>query len=95
MIVRGMVTQTLDINCFDPLLFKQLSSTVLFRQLQDLCYLGNKYSRNHFYIHVLPYLEQINELAIHESSIPAYSLDINLPLVHTLQKLILEGSSFS
>jgi hypothetical protein len=88
MIVCGMVTQILDIKCPDTPLFK-LSSTVLFRELQAL---GLDFFDA---IHVFPYLEQITELIIRFSSIPTYSLDINLPLVHTLQKLRMYNSPFS
>jgi hypothetical protein len=87
-IVSGMVTQILHIDGYNTPLFN-LSSTVLFRQLQALWYwnIGSD-------IHFLPDLEQINELLIDSSRIP-YSLDINLPLVHTLQELKLYNSSFS
>jgi hypothetical protein len=89
MIVSRMVTQMLCIYGSDTPLFK-LYSTVLFRQLQALVCWGF-----HGDNHVLAYLEQIIKLVICSSSIPAYPLDTNLPLVHTLQKLELSNSSFS
>jgi hypothetical protein len=84
-IVCGMVTKTLYIDN-DNALPSKLTPTTLFQQLQVLIY----WYRSDIY--VLPYLEQIKELAIGGCSIPAYSLDINLPLVHTLQKLVLKWS---
>jgi len=70
-------------------LFKHLHSTILFRQLQalELRWLDDG-------THVLPYLEQIKELQIWKSDIPVYSLDVDLPLVHTLQQLRLHESTF-
>jgi hypothetical protein len=89
-IVSGMVTRHLYINYYDFPLFKQLHSTVLFRQLQTLRF----YS---FYdeINILPYLGQIKDLAIQATRIPTYSVDIDLPCVHTLQKLELTDSTYS
>ena len=87
MIIRGMITQCLVID--HSLL--QLGSTVLFRQLQVL-----KVKGHHCYgCPILPYLEQIKRLEISHGIIPAYSLNIDLPLIHTLKWLILDHSSFS
>ena len=69
----------------------QLHSTVIFRQLQDLEV--NGYSD--LEIPILPSLEQIKRLDIWHGIIPAYPLNIDLPLIHTLQWLRLGGSTFS
>jgi hypothetical protein len=45
--------------------------------------------------HILPYLGQIKDLAIWYTRIPAYSADIDLLCVHSLQKFVLEGSTYS
>jgi hypothetical protein len=90
MIVRGMVTQCLAIRSSAAPLF-QLNSTVLFRQLQNLeinCYLDRE-------IPILPLLEQIKRLVIWHGIIPAYSLNVDLPLVRTLRWLRLVSSTFS
>jgi hypothetical protein len=92
MIIRGMITRHLVIQSSTTALFA-LHSPILFRQLQGLvvdCY--------HFRYHqipIIPYLEQIKRLEIWDGIIPAYPLDIDLPLIHTLQRLILRCSSFS
>jgi hypothetical protein len=44
---------------------------------------------------ILPYLEQIKELEIHHGRVPQYSLNIELPLTHTLQRLTLSQSASS
>jgi hypothetical protein len=88
MIVRGMITRHLVIHSSATLLL-QFHSTVLFRQLQDL--------EVHCYDHeipILPYLEQVKRLVILHGIIPAYSLGMYLPLVHTLQWLRLDYSTF-
>jgi len=91
MVVRGMITQRLVIHkAGTPLL--QLHSTVLFRQLQDLEV--DSTTSDHG-IPILPYLEQIKRLVIHGGTIPVYSLNIDLPLVHTLQWLELVSAPFS
>ena len=87
-IIRGIVTQQLVIKDGSTLLFAKLYFTVLFRQLQVLWLDGEGCGE----INILPYLEQIKVLGIRIGTIPPYSLDIDLPLVHTLQNLILEGS---
>ena len=88
MIVRGMVTQSLVIH--DSALSENFYSTVLFKRLQALdMHACNDAS------HILPYLDQIKELTIEASRIPAYSLDVDLPLVHTLRFLSLNFSTFS
>jgi hypothetical protein len=92
MIVRGMVTQSLCIGAFPPTLF-QLYSTVLFWRLQDFDVWdieGHETS-----ILPLPCLDQIKRLDVFDGTIPAYSLNIDLPLIHTLQWLRLHCSSFS
>jgi hypothetical protein len=90
MVVRGMATQRMVINDFVAPIF-QLHSTILFRQLQDL---EVKFYYDHE-IHVLPWLEQIKRLEISHGIIPEYSLDIDFPLIHTLQWLKLDYSTFS
>ena len=87
-IVRGMVTQHLVIDLVQLLNFH---STPLFRRLQVLQIQFGVAQR----IPILPYLEQIKRLIICHGIIPAYSLDVELPLVHTLQRLGLECSTFS
>ena len=89
-IIRGMVTLELDIDD-GALLFDKLHSTLLFRQLQKLCLM---YQGSHE-IECWQYLEQIKILELINPDIPSYSLNIDLPLVHTLQKLILANSSYS
>jgi hypothetical protein len=88
-IVRGMVARCLLIGVSaTPLLL--LHSTVLFRRLQHLeldC------DPNHE-ISILPYLEQIKRLEIWRGMIPVYSLNIDLPLTHTLHWLKLHRSTF-
>ena len=97
MVVRGMVTRCLFIRgSADPLY--QLFSTTLFRQLQDLDVDFQDPGVNFHFdckIPILPYLERIKSLTIAHGIIPAYSLNIELPLTHTLQKLRLEFSTFS
>ena len=86
-IIRGILTQKVVGHGFKPL-FDKFHSTLLFRQLQVLildCGHGVE-------INILPYLEQIQELTVYKSTIPAYSPDIDLPLVHTLECLILYSS---
>ena len=87
-VVRGMITKDLRIRRSDIPLFR-LHSTPLFRQLQLL-----RISSEHE-IPILPYLEQIKRLEIWGGIIPAYSLRIDLPLIHTLQWLRLYGSTIS
>jgi hypothetical protein len=88
MIVRGMVTQCLVIH--DSAFSNKFHSTVLFKRLQVL-----DISAWNDESHILPYLDQIKELTIRGSRIPAYSLDVDLPLVHTLRSLSLSASPFS
>ena len=90
MIIKGMIVQRLLIDDLATPLF-QLHSTVLFRQLQHLkiaC------KRNHK-ISFLPNLEQIKSLEIWRGIIPVYSLNLDLPLTHTLQWLNLRHSASS
>jgi len=86
-IVRAIVTHCLAIAC--PLL--ALYSTALFRQLR---YLELTWESN-YEIFILPYLEQIETLKISDGSIPEYSLNLDLPLTHTLQCLELRFSTTS
>ena len=89
-IIRGMLTQEMVIEGSSTLLFDKLHSTLLFRQLQLLyleCHQGE--------IDILLHLEQIKILTFHSAGITSYSLDIDLPLVHTLQDLTLWYSSCS
>ena len=85
-----MVTQRMTIDDSVTPIF-QLYSTVLFRQLQDL---EVQFYHDHE-IRIFPFLEQIKRLEIWHGTIPAYSLDVELPLVHTLQWLKLYYSTFS
>jgi len=88
-IVKAIVTRRLAIGLPDtPLL--ALYSTTLFRQLLHLeltCKLNHE-------ILILPYLEQIERLQISGGSISEYSLNLDLPLTHTLQWLELSFSTF-
>ena len=87
-IIRGIFTQKLLEVASSPL-FDKFHSTLLFRQLQVLvlhCHGCDE-------VDILPHLEQIKKLTVHNSTIPAYSPDIHLPLAHTLQYLKLEHSS--
>jgi hypothetical protein len=89
-IVMAMVTGHLVIGQdTTPLL--QLHSTALFRQLQHLD-LARPY---HVEILILPFLEQIKKLEICGGIIHKYSLNIDLPLTHTLQWLTLRRSTCS
>ena len=87
-IIRGIATQKVVDRGFSPI-FDKFHSTLLFRQLQVLVIFCEGCDE----VDILPYLEQIKELTVYESTIPPYSLDINLPLVHTLQYLMLVVSS--
>jgi hypothetical protein len=90
MIVMGIVTRHLDLRDHaTPLL--QLHSTVLFRHLQHL----ELTCGMHDEIPILPFLEQIKELYISVGRFPEYSLNIELPLIHTLQRLTLRQSTSS
>ena len=91
-IIRGLVTQQLVIQSPTTPLF-QLHATILFRQLQSLVIDWYHY-RDHE-IPIFPYLEQIKRLEIWDGIIPAYPLNVDLPLTHTLQRLRLRCSSFS
>ena len=89
-IVRGMVTQTLVIDYNNTPLFKHLHSTILFRKLRTLMLEALPDDT-----HILPCLQHIEELELWNSTIPAYSLDVDLPLVDTLDRLQLTNSTFS
>ena len=88
-IVRGMITQHLIMNLFSTQLL-QLHSTPLQRRLQQLVLIW----RDNHEIPILPYLEQIKRLEIYYGIIPVYSLDFDLPLTHTLQRLKLGSTTF-
>ena len=85
-IVSGMLTHRLSITTDAPPSFTRLHPTILFRSLQALEFSCDGR------VHILPCLEQIKELIISHGVIPAYSLNLDLPLVHTLHTL---KSSFS
>jgi len=88
MIVKAIVTRRLAITIFDaPLL--PLHSTVLFRQLRHLELYGEHIHRTL----ILPYLERIERLKISDGSNFEYSLNLDLPLTHTLQWLELSFST--
>ena len=88
-IVRGMVTQHLTMYLTStPLL--QLHSTPLLRRLQHLVLFCNVNDE----IPILPYLEQIKRLDIQGGIIPVYSLNLDLPLTHTLQWLEMGYTTF-
>jgi hypothetical protein len=90
MIVMGMATQCLAIYPPATPLFL-LHSTVLFRHLQHLKLICD----STYELPILPYLEQIKRLEVFQGSIPEYSLKIDLPLAHTLQRFILYFSTSS
>ena len=88
-IVRGMVTQDLIMYLYSTPLF-QLDSASLFRRLQHLVLLCD-HSKE---IAILPYLEQIKGLDLRGGFIPVYSLNLDLPLTHSLQWLKLRFTTF-
>jgi len=88
MIVRARVTRRLAIEFPDTPLFP-LHTTVLFRQLRHL----ELICKSNHEIPILPYLEQIERLKISSGSISEYSLNVDLPLTHTLQWLELHVST--
>ena len=87
-IVRAMVTQFLVTR--DSAFCNKFHSTVLFKRLQVL-----RISVLRDGSHILPYLDQIEELEITNIRSPTYSLDVDLPLVCTLRVLCLNFSTFS
>jgi len=89
-IVKAIVTRRLAIGFPNTPLFP-LHSTVLFRQLRHLELL----CKSHHRIVILPYLQQIERLKISDGSISEYSLNLDLPLTHTLQWLELKFSTSS
>jgi len=89
-IVKSIVTRRLAVEFPDTPLFP-LHSTVLFRQLQHLELICTS---NRGFL-VLPYLEQIERLQISSGTIFEYSLNLDLPLTHTLQWLKLRRSTSS
>jgi hypothetical protein len=89
-LVSGMVTRSLVIRYDNTPLFKQLHSTIPFKQCQALS-LWHLPDDTHF----LPCLQHTKELKLWNSTIPACSLEIDLPLVYTLRRLDLSCSTFS
>ena len=89
MIVRAIVTRRLFIEFPDDAPFSPLHSTVLFRRLRHL----ELICRSHPKVLILPYLEHIEWLKIWSGSIPEYSLNLDLPLTDTLQRLFLSSST--
>jgi len=87
-IVRARVTRRLAIEFPDSPLFP-LHSTVLFRQLRHL----ELICKSNHEVPILPYLEQIESLKISSGSISEYSLNVDLPLTHTLRWLELYVST--
>jgi len=87
-IVKAIVTRRLAIAFPDTRLFP-LHSTALFRQLRHLELICNSNHR----ISILPYLDQIERLKISHGYISDYSLNLDLPLTHTLQWLELHFSA--
>ena len=92
MVVTGMISQHLEFGHSGNPLFFQLHMTALFGQLQSLTILKPP---SPIEIPILPHLEQIKRLSISLGTIPAYPLNIRLPLVHTLQWLYLGFSTTS
>ena len=91
-VVRGMITKSLFVDN-DAIPVFQLHSTILFGQLQELV-VSLHYSTN-YDIPILPYLEQIKHLEIRDGVIPAYPLQVDLPLTRTLQRLAMVRSTSS
>jgi len=89
-IVKAIITRHLAIALPDTPLHA-LYSTTLFRQLLHLVLI---FKSNHEIL-ILPHLEQIKRLQISNGSTPEYSLNLDLPLTHTLQWLSLHSSTFS
>jgi len=89
-IVSAIVTRHLATRDYDSPLFP-LYSTVLFRQLQHLDLVGKS---NHKIV-MLPYLEQIEGLTISYGPVSEHSLNLDLPLTHTLHWLELQFSACS
>ena len=85
-IVRGMVTQCLVIINNGSI---RLHPTALIRRLQELDII----SYGSHEISILPCLEQIKRLEIWNRTIPAYPLNVGLPLTHTLLSLKLYSSA--
>ena len=89
-IVGAIVTRRLAIEFPDIPIFP-LHSTDLFRQLRHL----ELFCKSNYKIRILPYLEQIERLKISKGSILEYSLNLDLPLTCTLQRLELHLSTSS
>jgi len=89
-IVMTLATRHLEIAFPDTRLLA-LYSTALFRRLRHLVL---TLESNHEIL-VLPYLEQIERLQISNGRTPEYSLNVDLPLTHTLQSLNLNCSTSS
>jgi hypothetical protein len=89
-IVFGMAIQCLSIDYQVFPSFKHFHSTFLFRLLHTL-----QIKHLDHETHILPYLGHIKDLAIQDTRFPAYSVDIDLPCDHTLQKLDSRGSTCS
>ena len=90
-IVSGMITKCLFVDFFAMPVLSRLDSTILFRRLQELV-ISLSYLTMHK-ITILSYLEQIKRLEISGGNIPAYSLQVDLPLTRTLQWLKLDYST--
>ena len=87
-IVKAIITRHLVIAFPDTPLFP-LHWTVLFRRLRHL----ELICKSNDEIFILPYLEQIGRLGISCGYISKYSLNLYLPLTHTLQWLDLRFST--
>ena len=82
MVIMGVATRHLVFHVSASPLFN-FYSTILFRQLQGLKLI---YGHNH-QIPILPYLKQIKWLEIWSGIIPVYPLNLDFPLINTLQWL--------
>ena len=93
MIIRGMITRRMFIarRAVNPITILEFQLTGLFRQLQDL----NVKLDEGAEITFLPSLEQIKRLRIDGGIHTGSASNTELPLVHTLQWLRLESSTFS
>jgi len=88
-IVKAIITRHVATEFPSSTPLFPLHSTLLSRQLRQL----EITCKSNHEILILPYLEQIERLKISTGTIPEYSLNVDLPLTHTLQWLELSFST--
>ena len=91
-IIRGMITRHLVVADDVAIRIFQFQSTTLFKKLQDLDVKFGVF--DYTKVTFLPFLKQIERLKI-QNGISERPLGIDLPLIHTLQRLELRDSTFS